>query len=67
MTERTTLTPKLLSDVSEYLDAQASALAQCHYAPSSGKVEPPEVAAEIKKVRAWASKLRRAALQELSP
>lgn len=66
MTERIALTPKLLSDVSEYLDGTARDLEQCHYSPASKKVEPPAVAAEVKRVKAWASKLRIAALQEIS-
>jgi len=66
VTERIALTPKLLSDVSEYLEEIARDLEQCHYSPSAKKVEPPEVAAEVKRVKAWASKLRRAALQELT-
>ncbi len=65
--ELTALTPKLLSDVSEYLDETARDLEQRHYSPSAKKVEPPEVAAEVKRVKAWASKLRLAALQEMSP
>lgn len=65
-TERPALTASLLSEVSEYLDETARELEQCHYSPASKKVEPPAVAAEVKRVKAWASKLRIAALQEIS-
>lgn len=67
MSEHTTITPRLLADVAEYLDGRAQELVRNFSAPPDGKISEPSIRDEVKRVRAWASKLRRAALQELSP
>lgn len=61
------LTPRLLRDVSEYLDNLASDLESCHWSPRVNGIEPAEVAQEVKRVKRWASKLRIAALWQVAP
>ena len=64
--EKPVLTPSLLRDVSEYLDRKADELHRWHAVPPDGRIGEPSIRDEVKRVRAWASKLRRAALQEVS-